>query len=418
MPSCIATCMSTCLATCVLGVANAPQTSEEAPQEAACMQLEEYVLWRLRDVPGQRTLSSFRQQPGTVTQAGQRPMHITEALPPSPYGKFPSSVADPTTEASILRRSAHLHQNQQPAALSGRDVITAPDHTSQHSGGHGSGPAKALDFAHADASFARVTAMPEAELDPLSHSHATAVLPGAASTGPLDQTLIHTHLSVDGSALADGKGTAYDGRSVACDGRNVVLNGRSVVHDGRSVAHDTHDNRHGQGAQQMQPAPETQAGSSSAAAAPAANEYRVAHERAAAARAACDLLRGPPKSSRDDPHFMDSYYKSSRLSFIGRWKARIEALTATMAADAPLPKAVQQPSALLNAFKADKGKSTLCAANCSHARTAALQHVCCSQQFLLVIHEVITKNMQNLFVYSKPLCQLFAVVRKSQSVQV
>lgn len=47
---------------------------------------------------------------------------------------------------------------------------------------------------------------------------------------------------------------------------------------------------------------------------------------AAACRAACDLLKGAPKSSREDPKFMDNYYKSSRLHFIGTWKARIEAL--------------------------------------------------------------------------------------------
>lgn len=42
-----------------------------------------------------------------------------------------------------------------------------------------------------------------------------------------------------------------------------------------------------------------------------------AHEVAAAARAACDVLRGAPRSSRDDPEFMDTFYKSSRLHFIG-----------------------------------------------------------------------------------------------------
>ena len=47
-----------------------------------------------------------------------------------------------------------------------------------------------------------------------------------------------------------------------------------------------------------------------------------------------------------------------RLSFIGRWKARIEALTASMAAHAPLPQTAHQPSALLNAFKGDKGIPT------------------------------------------------------------
>ena len=34
---------------------------------------------------------------------------------------------------------------------------------------------------------------------------------------------------------------------------------------------------------------------------------------------------------------MDNYYKSSRLHFIGTWKARIEALAATSAGKVPTP---------------------------------------------------------------------------------
>ncbi len=48
-----------------------------------------------------------------------------------------------------------------------------------------------------------------------------------------------------------------------------------------------------------------------------------------------------PRCSRDGPEFMDTYYRSSRLHFIGRWKARIEALQASMASAAP---AALQPS--------------------------------------------------------------------------
>lgn len=60
----------------------------------------------------------------------------------------------------------------------------------------------------------------------------------------------------------------------------------------------------------------------------AAKNLQRAQQVAAACRAACDMLKGAPKSSRDDPHFMDNYYKASRLHFIGTWKARIEALAA------------------------------------------------------------------------------------------
>eukprot|EP00891_Asterochloris_glomerata_P002603 jgi/Astpho2/2603/e_gw1.00048.8.1_t len=75
---------------------------------------------------------------------------------------------------------------------------------------------------------------------------------------------------------------------------------------------------------------------------PASAEYRLAQERASAARAACDLLRGRPKTSNEDPYFMDSYYRSSRLSFIGRWKQRFELMHAQQAEHAPQPPSMQQ----------------------------------------------------------------------------
>lgn len=58
----------------------------------------------------------------------------------------------------------------------------------------------------------------------------------------------------------------------------------------------------------------------------AVGDLQKAQQVAATCRATCDMLKGAPKSSREDPQFMDNYYKSSRLHFIGTWKARIEAL--------------------------------------------------------------------------------------------
>ncbi|KAK9844061.1 hypothetical protein WJX81_003182 [Elliptochloris bilobata] len=57
-----------------------------------------------------------------------------------------------------------------------------------------------------------------------------------------------------------------------------------------------------------------------------------------AARAAKDILKGPPRSSRDDPAFQATFWQASRLHFIGSWKARIEVLAAKLAGDAPAPK--------------------------------------------------------------------------------
>jgi len=52
----------------------------------------------------------------------------------------------------------------------------------------------------------------------------------------------------------------------------------------------------------------------------------------------CEVLKGPPKSSRDDPNFVESFYRASRLHFIGTWKTRVENLMESGIADeAPTP---------------------------------------------------------------------------------
>lgn len=51
-----------------------------------------------------------------------------------------------------------------------------------------------------------------------------------------------------------------------------------------------------------------------------------AQEIAKHMRQNCQMLKGPPKSSKDDPNFIDSFYQASRLHFIGTWKIRLEKL--------------------------------------------------------------------------------------------
>ena len=52
----------------------------------------------------------------------------------------------------------------------------------------------------------------------------------------------------------------------------------------------------------------------------------------------CQLLKGPPKSSRDDPNFVKSFYRASRLHFIGSWKTRLEKLMQSGIVDeSPVP---------------------------------------------------------------------------------
>ena len=318
------------------------------------MQLEEYVLWRLRDVPGQRTLSAFRQQPGTALQATEKPMHIAAALPPSPYGKFAALAADLSSHHAVEPDFIQPHnqhnqkqalQDKQPSAYEAAQghenaARLSPHDMSayQHAAVPKTGPAKALNFDLATAPQAKANVPHEAEPDYLADTHA---FPGRCAAAIASSSSGQTsEYAQDTSRPFDNPIDVYADPAWQNEGLHK--------HERASVPRGT----------DAMPDASTARATAPAVTAPPADDYRLAYERAAAARAACDLLRGPPKSSRDDPHFMDSYYKSSRLSFIGRWKARIEALTATMAAQAPVPQAAYQPSALVSAFKGGKGTSS------------------------------------------------------------
>lgn len=71
-------------------------------------------------------------------------------------------------------------------------------------------------------------------------------------------------------------------------------------------------------------------------------QERLARAQAVAKRMRddCQLLKGPPKSSRDDPNFVESFYRASRLHFIGTWKTRLEKLMQSEIVDeSPVPAA-------------------------------------------------------------------------------
>lgn len=72
----------------------------------------------------------------------------------------------------------------------------------------------------------------------------------------------------------------------------------------------------------------------------APEQIAAAQRTAQAMRAACDVLKGPPKSSADDPKFLETYFRASRLHFIGTWRMRIEQLVRT---ESSLPRTVPAP---------------------------------------------------------------------------
>lgn len=266
------------------------------------LQLQEYVLWRLRDTPGQRTLSAFQQQPGTTSQAAIKPTSIAAALPPSPYKQYAAAAAQTHRQPDMPVVSA--------AYSSGSFALPVDSDTSQ----------------------ARVASAADTYM--LLNTDRGSMQP--------DWPQLNNSATVASSAADQPLSTL--GQFAGSSSHLQPIN--------KPAATDQH--------RPMHPDPPPPPAPASATSPPTnppgvSDDYKTAYEVAAAARAACDLLRGPPKSSRDDPHFMDSYYKSSRLSFIGRWKARIEALTASMAADAPLPQVAHQPLGLMHAFRQGKG---------------------------------------------------------------
>ena len=79
-------------------------------------------------------------------------------------------------------------------------------------------------------------------------------------------------------------------------------------------------------------------------------QIRAAQRTAAAMRDACDVLKMPPRSSADDPNFMQTYFRASRLHFIGTWKMRIEALMAEKAGASQIKGPAGQATAAAQAL--------------------------------------------------------------------
>lgn len=123
---------------------------------------------------------------------------------------------------------------------------------------------------------------------------------------------------------------------------------------------------------------------------PIVEEYDMvfAQEVAAKKRAACDVLKGRPRTSRDDPDFVDTFFKASRLHFIGTWKARIEALMSELVESAPAPSS-SRPSVLAALHGHSKGPERVIMhldMDCFFASIAANGHPALAGKPLAVCH--------------------------------
>lgn len=147
---------------------------------------------------------------------------------------------------------------------------------------------------------------------------------------------------------------------------------------------------------------------------------RAAHQIAAQARQRCDMLKGPPRSSREDPDFQANYFAASRLHFIGSWKARIEALAVSMANDAPKASVPARGSsrAIIHidmdcffASVAGDSLSTSCSGHLPMQHSARrcysrsiLDHRVCLSPSFLVFKKVCAAALGEPALQGKPLC--------------
>jgi hypothetical protein len=242
------------------------------------VQIQDYVLFQLRDAPGQQKLKSFQQVRGTpnmlqtAVRSCVRAFAVTRfALPllhQCRYSRWPCRPA-PSLEARQARWAARWDRLQLPAET----------------------PHRQLQHRHQAPSRARLQRLRQ----PLRLAHQPGGRPRQAEMPPRQWQALRraAHLQ-QGHRQMRGSGMLKRA-TLACSRRSRLLPACapsatcSSEHPHILRSHFLCCRRcpRWAGLQNCQPA------------------YLAA---------AC---RGPPKSSRDDPAFVESFYKSSRLHFIG-----------------------------------------------------------------------------------------------------
>ncbi|KAL4443032.1 hypothetical protein ABPG77_008523 [Micractinium sp. CCAP 211/92] len=244
---------------------------------------QDYALQQLRDAPGQRKLKAFQKVQ-------------LQALPPSAiYGGQAAAVVG---SAAANEQSV----GQSAAAAAGLEGATAASGSHPEAlGGTAPRPAS-VDTAQRTEGEARAEAGPTAAAVPSSTpAAAAAAAPDPAPPPPLPPA------AAPAQAPPISPGPGPPAARPRSPGAGPALATAAAV-----------------GGYDLQ-------------------ELRQALALAAKLRSECDGLKGPPKSSRDDPDFVRNFHKYSRLHFIGSWRARIEALMASAAgSQGPAP---QRPSA-------------------------------------------------------------------------
>ena len=290
--------------------------------DATPMQVENYSLWRLRDRPGQKSLTGFAAQNFTRSAA---------------HEAAPSAIWTSTAEGRTDQSSSQNNLKK---------------------------PILTLDFADISHAFAsretreEQSSLPAADLQsrPPDSLHSLVSMAQQLSSR---QTSGHTEGHVEGEEQGPPKrDDGAEDNVERFDDRQQDGNGSATQDDSpidvpagsapvQHVAQSAGELEAACGALPEQHFPRA---TSFESAAPHTAETKgapepvghgqdislqVAQQIAAQARQRCDMLKGPPRSSREDPAFQANYFAASRLHFIGSWKARIEALAASMANNAP-----------------------------------------------------------------------------------
>ena len=113
------------------------------------------------------------------------------------------------------------------------------------------------------------------------------------------------------------------------------IQNRQWVDDGKNAAMENDEAEHGMNGMQCTL---YSGNNTSKASKYDAMRLEAAQRVAEKMRGECESLKGRPKSSSDDPEFVNSFYRASRLHFIGTWKARLEKMMASdILHDAPEP---------------------------------------------------------------------------------
>lgn len=306
---------------------------------------EGYVLQRLRAQPGQKLLAGFQtggggsvakdsvypqararsiDPPNAADLASQLPAAQGGAGPSKPQQQLPTAAEQQTAQPQVAAAPGSTDADSPRPSAASR--LPAPDAAatadSRQQTDEGSMPAVQAVVSANDASRPGGAARPEAARALGSGGSQHPSPPAAMLAQPGDELELSLQLPPDPdegarAAFAGDPPSPSPGQQPKAPVRNASL--------------PQQQQQPHQAPQQQPPYP------------PVADDMALAQQVAAQKRAACDVLKGPPRTSRDDPEFMNTFFKASRLHWIGTWKARIDALLAVPPEATPQP-ATAQPS--------------------------------------------------------------------------